>query len=131
MKQLFCFVIFEITCCTHLVEDLFHEKWFRISTYKVFASFVPSTKSWSLLNSPISIKIYYLKLLLSFIILFRFYIMYMIRWGLIPRKKVLFLLVCFPLPEKLGRSSYDITMTHYDVTPILVYFRILANAQGL
>ena len=46
-------------------------------------------------------------------------------------KKGLFLLVCFPLRKKLGRSSYDITMTHYDIMPIMFLFRFVANAQHL
>ena len=48
---LFNFVLFEIIWCTWFVEDLRHERWFRFSIYKLFASFVFSTKSWSVLNS--------------------------------------------------------------------------------
>ena len=41
-----------------------------------------------------------------------------------------FLLVCFPL-QKIGRSSYDVTMTHYDATLILLLLRFVANVQDL
>ena len=40
--------------------------------------------------------------------------MYIVIWGFIPWKKVLFLLACFPLQKELGRSSYDVASTHYD-----------------
>ena len=56
-------------------------------------------------------KIYYLKLLLPFVILYH---MYIVIWGFIPWKKVSFLLACFPLQKELGRSSYDVASTHYD-----------------
>ena len=33
--------------------------------------------------------------------------------------------------EKLGRSTYDVTITHYDVILILFLFRLVANIQDL
>ena len=33
--------------------------------------------------------------------------------------------------EKLGRSTYDVTITHYDVILILFLFRFVANVQDL
>ena len=36
-----------------------------------------------------------------------------------------------PFTKKIGRSSYEVTMTHYDVIPILFLFRFVANAQDL
>ena len=36
-----------------------------------------------------------------------------------------------PFTKKLGRSSYDVTMTLYDVILILFLFRFLANVQDL
>ena len=39
--------------------------------------------------------------------------------GLFDEKKILLLLVCFPLQKKLGRSSYDVAMIDYDVILIL------------
>ena len=47
------------------------------------------------------------------------------------KKKVLLLLLCFLLQKMLGRSSYDVTMTHYDIILILFLFRFVANAQDL
>ena len=48
------------------------------------------------------------------------------------KKKVLLLLVCFPLrKKKLGRSSYDVTTTHYDVIIILFLFNFVANVEDL
>ena len=32
-----------------------------------------------------------------------------------------------PFTKKLGRSSYDITMNHYDVIWILLLFRVVPN----
>ena len=131
MKQLFSFVIFEIICCTQFVGDLCYERWFRFSTYKLFPSFIYSTKSWSLLNSPIIKKIYYLKLLFSFLTFFRLSHMYILCWELISWKKVLLLFVCFTLQKKLDRSSYYVTMTHYVVILILFLFTFVVNVQDL
>ena len=36
-----------------------------------------------------------------------------------------------PFTKKLGRSSYDVTMTHYDVIYISFLFRFVANVQDL
>ena len=36
-----------------------------------------------------------------------------------------------PSSKKLGRSSYDVTMTHYNVILVLFLFRFLANDQDL
>ena len=33
--------------------------------------------------------------------------------------------------KKIGKSSYDVTMTHYDVILILFLFRFVANVQDL
>ena len=33
--------------------------------------------------------------------------------------------------KKLGRSSYDVTMTHYEVMPILFLFIFVANVQDI
>ena len=33
--------------------------------------------------------------------------------------------------KKLGRSSYDVTMTHYDVILILFFFTFVANVRDL
>ena len=76
-------------------------------------------------------KIYYLKLLFSFLTFFRLSHTYILCWELISWKKVFLLFVCFPLQKKLDRSSYDVTMTHYDVLLILFLFRFVANVQDL
>ena len=99
--------------------------------HKLFPSFIYSTKSRSLLNSPIIKKIYYLKLLFSFLTFFRLSHMYILCWELISWKKVLLLFVCFPLQKKLDRSSYYVTMTHYVVILILFLFTFVANVQDL
>ena len=46
-------------------------------------------------------------------------------------KKVLLLLVCLPLQKKLGRSSYDVTMTRCDVILILFFFKFVAHVRDL
>ena len=33
--------------------------------------------------------------------------------------------------KKLGRSSYDVTMTHYDVILMLFFFTFVANVRNL
>ena len=33
--------------------------------------------------------------------------------------------------KKLGRSSYDVTMTHYDVILMLFFFTFVANVRDL
>ena len=43
-----------------------------------------------------------------------------------------FISVSLPLfKKKLGKSIYDVSMTHYDAMPVLLLFRFVANAQGL
>ena len=37
----------------------------------------------------------------------------------------------YSFAKKLGRSKYDVTMTHYDVIFILFLFRFVANVQDL
>ena len=126
LKQLFSFIIFEIICCTWFVRDLYHERWFRFSTCKLFASFAFSTKSWSLLNSPNINKNLLFEVIIVFCYFYTFSHMYIVRWGLIHWKVFLPLLL---FTKKLGRSTYDVTMTHYDVIVILFLFRFVANAQ--
>ena len=36
-----------------------------------------------------------------------------------------------PFTKKLGISSYDVTMTHYDVILILFFFTFVANVRDL
>ena len=36
-----------------------------------------------------------------------------------------------PFTKKLGRSSYDVTMTHYEVILILFFFTFVANVGDL
>ena len=40
-------------------------------------------------------------------------------------------LLPFTKKKKIGKSSYDVTMTHYDVILILFLFRFVANVQDL
>ena len=37
----------------------------------------------------------------------------------------------FSLLKALGRFSYDVTLTNYDVIPLFTFFRFEANAQDL
>ena len=78
-------------------------------------SFIFSTKSWSLSNSPNTKKNLLFKVIAAFCYLFRFSHIYIVFWGLIPWKKGFTSVILLPFTKKLGRSSYDITMTHYDV----------------
>ena len=50
---------------------------------------------------------------------------------LIPRKKGFTSVSLLTFTKKLGRSSYDFTMTYYDVLSILFLFRFVANVQAL
>ena len=36
-----------------------------------------------------------------------------------------------PFTKTLGRSSYDVAMTHYDIIPRLFLFKFVTNAQDL
>ena len=120
-----CFVLLFLKLLLH-IEDLYHERWFRFSTCKLFASFAFSTKSWSLLNSPNINKNLLFEVIIVFCYFYTFSHMYIVRWGLIHWKVFLPLLL---FTKKLGRSTYDVTMTHYDVIVILFLFRFVANAQ--
>ena len=86
LKQLLSFVIFEIIC-TYFVGDLCHGRWFRFSTCTLFASFVFSTKGWSISNSPNINKTLLFKVVAVFCYFFRFSHMYIVCWELIPWKK--------------------------------------------
>ena len=61
--------------------------------------------------------------------------MYMVCWGLIPWKKLFYhgftSVSLLPFIKKLGRSSCDVTMTHYGVTLILFFFSFVANVRDL
>ena len=57
--------------------------------------------------------------------------MYIICCGFIPERTVIFLLVCSNLRKKVVRSSYEVTMTHYHVVPILLLLRFAVNAEDL
>ena len=46
-------------------------------------------------------------------------------------KKVFISVSLLPFIKKLGRSSYDVTMTHPDAILILPLFRFVANSQDL
>ena len=46
-------------------------------------------------------------------------------------KNRLISVVCSNLRKKIVRSSYEITMTHYHVVPILLILRFVANAEDL
>ena len=47
-------------------------------------------------------------------------------------KEMLFASVSFlPFTKKFGKSSYDVIISHYDVTLILFLFRIVTNVQDL
>ena len=82
-----------------LLEIYVMRDWFRFSTYKLFVSFVFSTKIWSLLNSPNINKNLLFKVYVVFYYFFTFSNMYIVCWGLIPWKKVLLLLACFSLQK--------------------------------
>ena len=60
---------------------------------------------------------------------FRFFHMYIVCWRLIPWKKAFISVSLLLFTEKLGRSSYEITTTHYDVIFILPLFKFVANVQ--
>ena len=79
---------------------------------------------------PTSIKIYYLKLLLSFVIFLDFAIRTQYVEDLF-HKKGFTSISLLPFAKKLGRSSYDVTMTYYDVILILLLLRFVANAEDL
>ena len=44
---------------------------------------------------------------------------------------VRFYVSLLPFTKNLGRSSYDVTMNHYDVILILFFFRFVANVRDL
>ena len=131
MKQLFSFVIFEIIYCKRFFGDLCHERWFRFFTYKLFGSFVFLTKNWSFLNSPNINKNLLLEVIVVFCYFFRFSHMYVICWGLSLWKKGFTSVSLLPFTKKLGKSSYEVTMTHYDVILILFFFTFVANVWDL
>ena len=108
-----------------------HERWFRFSTYKLFASFVFSTKSWSFLNSPNINKNLLFEVIVVFCYFFRFSHMYIACWGFIQCKKDFTSVSLLPFTKKLGTSSYDVTMTHYDVILIWFFFTFVANVWDL
>ena len=46
-------------------------------------------------------------------------------------KKRFYSVSLLPFTKKLGRSGYDFTMAHYDVTLILLLFRFVVTVQDL
>ena len=126
MKHLFCFVIFEIICCTLKTyimrddSDFPHANCLRVLLFQ--------QKSWSLLNSPNINENLLFEVIIVFCYFYTFSHMCIVCWGLIHWKVFLPLL---PFTKKLGRSTYDVTMTHYEVIVILFLFRFVANAHGL
>ena len=121
LKQLFSFVIFEMTCCTQFVGDLFHGRQFRFSKYKLSASFAFSTKS-SFLNSPNLNKI----LLFEVIVVFCYFVQILpyvhSMWRTYSMKKKFIIVSLLLFLKILSRSSYDVSITHYGVMPILFLF---------
>ena len=97
---------------------------------KLFASFVFLTKNWYLLNSPNINKNLLFEVIVVFCYFFRFSHMHIVWWGLNPWKEGFTSVSLLPT-KKLGRSSHDVTMTHYNVILILFLFRFAANAQDL
>ena len=85
----------------------------------------------SLKFSPTLMKMYYLKLLLSFITFFLFSHLYLVCCGLSPWKKGFASFSLLPFTKKLGRFGYDVTMTQYNVILILFFFTFVANAPEL
>ena len=69
-------------------------------------------------------------LLLSFVIFFRFYHMFIVFWGLNLWKKFLFLLVCFLFQKVLCRFYYDVIVIYYDVIVIILLVRFVVFAAG-
>ena len=98
---------------------------------KLFASFVFLTKNWYLLNSPNINKNLLFEVIVVLCYIFRFFHIYIACWGPIPWKKGFSSVSLLPFTKKLGRYSYNFTMTHYDVILILFLFRFVANVQDL
>ena len=70
------------------------------------------------------------EVIVVFCYFFRFSHMHIVWWGLNPWKEGFTSVSLLPT-KKLGRSSHDVTMTHYNVILILFLFRFAANAQAL
>ena len=100
-------------------------------THKLFASFVLSTKHWSLLNSLNINQNLLFEVVVIFCYFFRFSHMYIVFWGLSPWKKDFASVSLLPFTKKLSKSSYDVTMTYYTVTLILFFFTFVANVRDL
>ena len=88
-----CFLLLFLKLFAAHSGDLCHERWFRFSKHKLFASFVFSRKSWSLLNSPNINKNLLFEVIVVFCYFFRFSHMYIVCWELIQWKQALLLLV--------------------------------------
>ena len=83
-----CFLwLFLKLFAAHSLMQTYFMRWFRFSTYKLFASFIFSTKSWSLLNSPKINKNLLFEVIVVFCYIFRFSHMFIVCWELTPWKK--------------------------------------------
>ena len=87
-------------------------------------------KKLSVLNSPNINKNLLFEVIFVFY-LFLFSHMYLVCCGLSLWKKGFTAVSLLPLTKKLGRSSYDVTMTHYDIMLILFFFTFVANVRDL
>ena len=128
----FLLLIFKLFAAHSLSERwLCHERWLRFSTYKLFASFVFSTRWWSLSNSPSINKNILFEVIVVFYFIFRFSHMNIVCWGLILWKKGFTSVSLLSFTKKLRRSSYDVTRTHHNVILIMFLFRFVVNVQDL
>ena len=99
--------------------------------HQIICEFHFFKKNWLLLNSPNINK----NLLFEVIIVFCYFVLfsyiYVVCWGLCPWKKDFTSDSLLLFTKKLGRSSYDITMTHYNVTLILFSIKFIVNIRDL
>ena len=131
MKQLFTFVYFWnyfVYFWNYLETYVMRDDSDFSHTHKLSASFVFWTKNWSLLNSPNINRNLLFEVIVVFCYFLRFSHMYIVCWRLSPWKKDFTSVSLLHCTKKLGRSSYDVTVTHYDIILILFFFTFVANA---
>ena len=103
----------------------------QIFHIQVVYEFCFSTKNWSVLNFPNVNENLLFEVIIVFCYLFFIFPYLHVCCGLSPWEKGFTSFSLLTFTKKLGRSSYDVTMTQCDVILILFFCTFVANAPDL